>query len=156
MKSLIYLLTFFTLNLNSEPYCDCFPLNSKTIKELKTKSDLIAIGKPIEKITSDYVYEEDVIVFEIDSLVKGKAEITTIMFNQNNAGNCGEYFELCKEYLITGDMIQNAKETYRMGQTNHSNKLERLIKENYMISTNGCRSFRLESSLAKEFLAHKN
>ncbi len=143
MRLLIYILILLLFDTSPDEFCDCFPLSSKTINGLKTKSDLIAIGKPIKKIKSNAEYEEEIIVFEIDSLIKGKSDIQTIMINQNNAGNCSEYFELFEEYLITGDKIASAKETYRMGQTYHSEGLEEMINQNYMISTNGCKSFRL-------------
>src|SRR5690606_16647600 len=113
-------------------------------------------GKPIEIIKGETDYEEEMIVFEIDSLIKGSREIRTILINQNDAGNCAEYFELCTDYLITGDEIKNAKSTYRIGQTKHSQKLEKLVSEYYTISTNGCRSFALRSNPAEQFLSHKN
>jgi hypothetical protein len=140
----------------TDVFCECFPFNPKSIKGLKTRSDLIAIGKPIEKITVKTDYEEEMIVFEIDSLIKGNTAIHTILINQNNAGNCAENFELCTEYLITGDQIKNVKATYRMGQTDHSVELEKLVSENYSISTSGCRSFALKSSFAEQFLSEKN
>jgi hypothetical protein len=56
---------------------------------LKTRSDLIAIGRPIEKIKGKIDYEEEMIVFKIDSLIKGNKAISSIvLINQNNAGNC--------------------------------------------------------------------
>lgn len=153
---ILILLIPVTESEESDVYCDCFPLNSKTIKGLKTKSDLIAIGKPIKKIKGKTDYEKEMIIFEIDSLIKGNKSTQTILINQNNAGNCAEIFELYTVYLITGNQIKNAKSTYRIGQTEHSDELEKLVNENYTISTNCCRSFKFESSFAKQFLADKN
>lgn len=152
MRILLYTLILSTLALNFN-YCDCFPLNARTIEKLKEKSDLIAIGFPTEIIVSENNYEEDIVVFQIDSLIKGKnLNSRTILINQNQAGNCANYFELCEQYVITGEKIQNVKQTYRMGQNSHSKNLEDLVLENYMISTDGCRTFKLNSSLAETFL----
>ena len=159
MKLILIILTFLIPVLvpsETDVICECFPLNSKSINGLKSRSDLIAIGKPVERIKGESDYEEDMVVFEIDSLIKGSRKIRTILINQNNAENCAEYFELCSDYLITGDEIKNAKSTYRIGQTKHSEKLEKLVGEYYTISTNGCRSFALKSNLAEQFLADKN
>ncbi len=159
MKIILIILTFLIpvmVPSETDVICDCFPLNSKSINGLKSRSDMIAIGKPIERIKGESDYEEDMIVFEIDSLIKGSRKIRTILINQNDAGNCAEYFELCSDYLITGDEIKNAKSTYRIGQTAHSEKLEKLINKYYTISTSGCRSFTLKSNLAKQFLTDKN
>lgn len=158
MRIILIILTLFTPfkeRSDAEVICDCFPLNTKTINTLKSRSDLIAIGKPVEKIKGETDYEEDMIVFEIDSLIKGNSEIHTVLINQNIAGNCAATFELCKEYLLTGDEIKNAKATYSMGQTGHSQKLEKLVNNNYTVSTNGCRFFPLNSDFAKQFLSNK-
>ena len=136
--------------------CDCFTINSKSINGLKLRSELIAIGKPIKKIKGETGYEEEMIIFKIDSLIKGSSEIHTVLINQNNAGNCALNFELCSDYLITGDEIKSAKATYRIGQTEHSKELEKLVSEYHTFSTNGCRSFTLKSNLAEQFLAEKN
>jgi len=137
-------------------FCDCFPFNTKSINGLKTRSDLIAIGRPIEKIKGKTDYEEEMIIFKIDSLIKGNKAIHTILINQNNAGNCAENFELSKEYLITGEEIKDVKFTNRIRQIDHSDESEKLLSEYHTISTNGCRSFELKSSFAEQFLADKN
>ena len=112
MRILLYTLILSTLALNFN-YCDCFPLNARTIEKLKEKSDLIAIGFPTEIIASENNYEEDIVVFQIDSLIKGKnLNSRTILINQNQAGNCANYFELCEQYVITGEKVQNVKQTY--------------------------------------------
>jgi hypothetical protein len=111
---------------------------------LKTRSDLIAIGRPIEKIKGKTDYEEEMIIFKIDSLIKGNKAIHTILINQNNAGNCAENFELSKEYLITGEEIKDVKFIDRIRQIDHSDESEKLLSEYHTISTNGCRSFELK------------
>uniref|UniRef100_UPI0035692160 hypothetical protein n=1 Tax=Zunongwangia sp. H14 TaxID=3240792 RepID=UPI0035692160 len=129
MKILLYIFILVPGNIHFN-YCECFEINSSIVQQLKEKSDLIIIGTPIENITTENKYEEDIVVFQIDSIIKGEnLKSDVIMVNQNQAGNCAASFNLCEKYLVSGEKIKSVKQTYRIGQDNHSEKLENLIVE---------------------------
>ncbi len=134
----------------------CPNLNQKLIEFFKKESDIIAIGKPIRFYTIDNAYSGyRMVEFEIDSLIKGEKGVECIIIDQNSMGNCGVYFELCEEYIITGEKITSPIQTYSMTQENHSKELETILNENYTITTSQCRSFRLDTKLADKFLKTK-
>ena len=145
-----------SLNNYEEDICTCPPITDNFINRLKIDSDLIAIGKPIKIFKSENYYEQDMYLFEIDSLIKGEKSVKSILINQNESGNCSVNFSLSEKYLITGNQIEKIEKTYTMTQIKHSEKFENLIKENYTISTNSCRSFNFNSKLANLFIKNKN
>ncbi len=130
-------------------------LTENFIRIVKEDSDFIAIGEPIKNIVidDDDLYTDKIIVrFRIDSLIKGKKSLKTILITQSNAGNCAIGLNPGEKYLITGEEVTTARQTYSMTQTWHDKKLDSLIEKNFMLTTNGCRSFPYNSNSAKEFL----
>ena len=153
MKILINILLPLSLIFSISNYCTCPSLDKKMIKYLKSESDLIVTGKPVKIFNIDNAHlGYEMVQFDIDSIIKGDQNISCIMIDQNSVGNCGVFFEIGEEYLITGEKIESAKQTYSMTQKSHSNELETIINENYTISTSNCRSFNLSTIAAKEFL----
>jgi len=154
MKTQIFFFLFL-IAFGKSDLCQCPILTDKFVSTIKENSDLIAIGQPIEKIILDDEarYTDEIIVrFRIDSLIKGKKSLKTILITQSSAGNCAIGFNPDEKYLITGEKVTSALETYSMTQTKHDKKLDSLIEKNYMLTTHGCRSFLLNSNSAKVFL----
>lgn len=152
MKINIILCLLFLINLKNTNFCSCPDVNKKYIASLKQASDLIIIGKPIENIFLSNDPMDFVVKFKIDSILKGHLSLKEILINQNNAGNCQIGLIKNKEYLITGTKIDFIKQTYSITQNSHNKKLDSLIKVDYMLLTNGCRSFKLNSVSAQKIL----
>lgn len=132
-------------------FCQCPPVNKKIVETVKKRNDFICIGEAIEELKTESAFEIPMYWLRVDSVLKGQKKIITIIINQNNAGNCLQYFEIGQKYYIIGNYVAHPKEVYSMTQKEHSKPLEKIINENYAITTDVCRSFNVNSKLVEYF-----
>jgi len=145
---LMYSMTFFDL---SNDVCQCPPMDKKIIETIKKRSDFICIGKATEELKTDSSFEIPMYRFKVDSVLKGQKKYKNIIINQNQAGNCSRFFKIGQEYYMIGNKVNRPKEIYSMTQKKHSKNLEEIINENYVITTDVCRSFSVKDNLVEYY-----
>ncbi len=148
--------------------CSYFFLNDVISKDLLEHSDVLIIGHPIKNIDSDFIspnlnYMGTMILFKVDSLIKGELRSDTIFINQETMGNCAQNFIPNETYVIFGNQIKKYEtvdindhysttgyikknETLKFRDTNFLlTTFETLTKKYYTITTNQCISFSSQS-----------
>ena len=170
----IIILVLLPFKSSSPNFCICPELDDRNVAEIKKSSDVIVIGKFISQIsfgkndqginTNGY--------FEIDSVLKGPAQLKHMVINQFPSGNCRELFDEKTEYLVTGYHITEFKnldypdkqvpppaptirdsimECYSLDK-NTLRKWNTIANENYVVFTNQCLTFNFKSKSAKKIL----
>ena len=156
-------------------FCICPKLDDRNVAELKKSSDVIVIGKFIRQIPLGN-YDRGINTngyFKIDSVLKGPAQLKHIVINQFPSGNCRELFDEKTEYVVTGKHITEFKhldypdnqsppattirdtvmECYSLDQ-NTLGKWNTIANENYVVFTNQCLTFNLNSKSAAKILEY--
>jgi hypothetical protein len=105
------------------------------------------MGTAIEELETESAFDTPMYKFKVDSILKGKKQPKTIIINQNEAGNCSRYFKIGHKYYVIGNEVDDLKEVYTMTQKEHSKNLEKMIKENKVLETDGCRSFSIGDNI---------
>jgi hypothetical protein len=114
------------------------------------------MGTAIEELETESAFDTPMYKFKVDSLVKGQNNLRTVIINQNKAGNCSRYFKKGYKYYVIGNKIDNPKEVYTMTQKEHNKNLEKMIKENIVLETDGCRSFSIRDNLIENYFSDYN
>lgn len=128
-------------------------MDKEIIETIKKRSDFICMGKAIEELKTDSPFEMPMYRFKVDSVLKGQTKHKIIIINQNDAGNCSQFFKIGQEYYVIGNKVNRPKKVYTMTQKEHSNNLEKIINENYVISTDVCRSFSVKDNLVEYYFS---
>ncbi|NOY48656.1 MAG: hypothetical protein GXO84_10795 [Chlorobi bacterium] len=109
MKKTILLIFIFIISITNIFACTCALLNeslSKKIQESFNQSDLILIGKVIEKelkFNEKYQSSADPVIykFEVAKIIKGKLKKEIIdIASERSEISCGYEFEIGKSYLV--------------------------------------------------------
>ena len=157
--------------------CECSEkADNSGALELANRSDIIVLGRALELLDSSKYDQRAVnVIFKIDSVIKGPADLDQIIINQFTTGNCVKIFEIGEQYLITGLKIE--KFVLRLDQKNSEDKLappppnrieenkvicydckpkeleywNGLARTNFIVSTDQCRSFKANSEMANYF-----
>ena len=108
--SLIALLLFY-MQASFACSCSFFWPNEAILNELSEHSDIVIVGHPIKNINDHYVssnpkYMGTMILFKVDSMIKGKLTSDTIFINQETMGNCSLHFIPNEKYVIFGQQIK--------------------------------------------------
>lgn len=150
--------------------CGFFWPNEAILKDLTENSDLVVFGHPIKNINDTFIsdnpkYMGTMILFKVDSLIKGELKSDTIFINQQTVGNCSQNFMPNEQYVIFGNQIVQyetiAKNDYyahadyiKKNKTlkfhNSNNTLpifENLTKKYVTITTSQCVSFTNEEPI---------
>jgi len=133
-------------------------VTDRFVSTVKEKSDLIAIGHPLEKIVLDdenNFSDEIVIRFKIDSLIKGNKSLKTILITQSSAGNCAIGLNQGEKYLITGEEVTSARQTYSMTQSWHDKKNGFVNRKKLYADNRWLSLISLEQQLSKRILKIK-
>ena len=112
----------------------------------------MAIGTVTESTHSDYPDGFTDVKFKIDSLIKGPQTKTEIYINQFEAGNCSNWFEVGKKYVILGDQTRNIRSFDYSLDSTFIPRWKCYLEEEYVIETSGCISAELNSKIANLFL----
>lgn len=170
----IYLTTFLLLSIQTLLACTCTFLwpDAAIIQDLSANSDLVVVGHPIKNIDDHYVssnskYMGTMILFKVDSIIKGKLTSDTIFINQETMGNCSLFFTSNEKYVIFGQQIKSYKKAENdshASSSGYSNKtltfrdqnnllpfFKDLTKKYYTITTNQCVSFTSRDSFISEY-----
>ena len=162
----IYLITTLLLIAQTSFACSCsfFGANEAIIKDLSANSDLVVVGHAIKNIDSNFIsdnpkYMSTMILFKVESVLKGELKSDTIFINQETMGNCSQHFMPNEKYVIFGNQIKNyetvkaddysvSTDYYRKSKTlkfrdpyNQLVVFKNLTKKYYTITTNQCVSF---------------
>lgn len=172
----IFLITTLLLFFQASFACSCsfFWASEAIIKDLSQNSDLVVIGHPIKNIDDNFIsanpkYMGTMILFKVDSIIKGELKSDTIFINQETIGNCSQYFMPNEKYVIFGNQIKHYKTIAKNDHFTFANYCKKnktvtlynnnknlqvyknLTEKYYTISTDQCISFTSQSSSVWEY-----